>query len=53
MDVRNCRITKGKFKNDEGEYFYGINIMGRNENQDFYSLREEDIDSWYENLIPI
>mmetsp|Transcript_13860 Transcript_13860/g.13816 ORF Transcript_13860/g.13816 Transcript_13860/m.13816 type:complete len:551 (+) Transcript_13860:79-1731(+) len=51
MDIKNCRINKGKFKNQQGEYFYGINIIGRKENQDFYSLQEIDIDQWYQNLV--
>jgi len=47
LDIKNCRVVKGKFKDSQGEYIYGLNIMGRKENQEFYSYQEEDIDSWY------
>jgi len=53
MDIKNCRIKKAKFKDEEGEYFYGLNIMGRKENQEFYSLVEKDIDGWYDCLTPM
>lgn len=53
LDVRNCRIIKGKFKDSKGDYIYGFNIMGRKDNQDFYSYQEEDIEGWYEKLSTI
>lgn len=53
MDIKNCRILKGKFRDSNGDYIYGLNIMGRKDNQDFYSYKEEDIDMWYQKLTPL
>ena len=52
LDVRNWRIVKGKFKDSHGEYIYGLNIMGRKDNQEFYSYMETDIDGWFDSLTP-
>lgn len=53
LNVKNCRIYKAKFKDANGDYIYGLNIMGRKDNQDFYSYQEKDIDEWYDHLIPM
>ena len=52
LDIKNWRIKKGKFKDSQDEYIYGLNIIGRRENQEFYSYKEADIDQWYDALIP-
>jgi tRNA A-37 threonylcarbamoyl transferase component Bud32 len=52
MDIKNWRVLKAKFKDNNGEYIYGLNLMGRKDNQDFYSYQEKDIEEWYDHLIP-
>lgn len=53
MNIKNCRIVKAKFKDNNGDYIYGLNIMGRKDSQDFYSYNEQDIEDWYTHLIPM
>ena len=53
MNIKNCRVVKAKFKDNNDEYIFGLNIMGRKDNQDFYSYQESDIDMWYEHMKPI
>jgi serine/threonine protein kinase len=52
MDIKNWRIMKAKFKDNSGDYIYGINLMGRKDNQDFYSFQEDDIEEWFRSLVP-
>lgn len=53
MNVKNCRIVKAKFKDNNGDHIYGLNIMGRKDSQDFWSYQEQDIEDWYDKLIPV
>lgn len=53
MNIKNCRIEKRKFKDEKGDYIYGLNIKGRRESQAFFSYSEQDIDDWFIHLIPM
>ena len=55
MKIKNCRLKKVKFKNNdaEGLRFYGFILMAKGEMHEFYFKNDEkERDSWVDVLKP-